>query len=52
MQNPLSDFRTFADTGYFSCDFGLFFVHGLLPLDTLRLSHFDFCFVSAEYRFL
>jgi len=30
MQNILSDFRVFIDTGYFSGAFGLIFVYGLL----------------------
>jgi len=32
MQDLLSSFRIFIDTGFFSCAFGLIFVHGLLPL--------------------
>jgi len=43
MQNLLSDFGIFIDTAY-----GLIFVHGLLPLVLLSLSHFDFCFIPTE----
>jgi len=44
MQNLLSDFRRFIDTGYSSCVFGLNFVCRLLPLASLGLSHFLFLF--------
>jgi len=40
MQNLLSKFKRFIDTGYFSCAFGLIFVYGLLPPVSLGLSHF------------
>jgi len=47
MLNIRSDFMTFTDAGYFCRDFGLIFVHGLLPLVSLVLSHCDF-FVSFQ----
>jgi len=40
MQNILTDFRIFIDTGYFPDAFGLIFVYGLLPLVSLSLTHF------------
>jgi len=34
-----------------SCAARLIFVHGLSPLISLGLLHFDFCFISTEYGF-
>jgi len=55
MQNHLSDFSRFIDTGYFSYAFGLIFVCGLPPLVSLGLSHFWFSFQfngkTLTYRF-
>jgi len=51
MQNLLSDFMISIDTGYLSCVLWLIFVHGLLHVLSLALSHFDCCFISAEIFF-
>jgi len=48
MQNILSDFRIFIDTGYFPGAFGFIFVYALLTLVSLGLSHV--CFLSRCNR--
>jgi len=50
MQNHLSG-SGYLLTLDISCAFGLIFAHGLLPLVSLGLSHFQFCFISTEYSF-